>query len=86
MTSTPSIWTEPTVGSISLLIVRMAVDLPEPDKPITTKSSPSWILKVTSFSPKTWPVCIRMSSLEPPFLSSSIGGPLGVAPKIFVTP
>ena len=41
VTSSPSIRTRPLVGSISRLIIRSTVDLPQPDGPISTASSPA---------------------------------------------
>ncbi|MMZ67467.1 hypothetical protein D1872_300560 [compost metagenome] len=46
--SSPSISTWPRVGSISRLKRRTRVDLPEPERPITTKISPSWMARLTS--------------------------------------
>src|SRR3989304_7677196 len=46
--SAPSQITLPEVGSIRRLIQRKSVDLPEPDRPITTRNSPSATVKLTS--------------------------------------
>ena len=56
VTSISSIFTVPEVGSINLDIHLTKVDLPLPDKPITTKVSPFWIEKLTSFTATTCPV------------------------------
>ena len=52
-TSVPLTVSEPAVMSMSLLTVRMAVDLPEPERPITTKTSPLRTVKETSSRPTT---------------------------------
>ena len=46
----------PPVGSINLEMHRTRVDLPDPDKPITTKHSPFLTSKETSFTATTCPV------------------------------
>ena len=56
VTSSPSMTTSPAVGSISRVRQRTSVDLPEPDRPITTKTSPGATSKDTSFTPTTQPV------------------------------
>ena len=40
VTSRPAIEISPAVGSISRISVRTSVDLPEPERPITTNTSP----------------------------------------------
>jgi hypothetical protein len=52
-TSRPSISTLPAVGSTSRLIRRIRVDLPEPERPISTKISPSGTSNDTSCTPTT---------------------------------
>ena len=49
--STPSMTISPSVGSISRLRWRISVDLPEPDRPITTKISPRSTDRETSWRP-----------------------------------
>ena len=65
-TLVPLTCTVPAVVSMSLLTVRMAVDLPEPDRPITTKISPSFTENETSSRPTTWPVWACTSSFLTP--------------------
>ena len=51
----------PAVGSISLISVRTSVDLPEPERPITTKTSPGQTSNDTSRTATTQPVFARSS-------------------------
>ena len=55
-TSRPSTSITPAVGSISRFSMRTRVDFPEPDSPITTKTSPSRTVKLASSTPITLPV------------------------------
>ena len=48
--------TSPAVGSISRVSSRTSVDLPEPERPMTTKTSPGATSKETSLTPTTQPV------------------------------
>ena len=50
--SSPSISSSPAVGSLSRLIIRSTVDLPEPERPITTNISPVPMEKLTSAAPR----------------------------------
>lgn len=50
--SSPSISSSPALGSLSRLIIRSTVDLPEPDRPITTNISPLAISKSISWAPR----------------------------------
>src|SRR3546814_13509909 len=68
--SVPSIRTSPAVGSISRFSMRTSVDLPEPDRPITTKISPASTLTDTSCTPTVMPVSARLASLLCPSASS----------------
>ena len=52
----------------SRLIVRHSVDLPDPDGPITTMTSPRLTVRLTSFSTCSWPKCLLT-------LSSTTSGP-----------
>ena len=52
-TSSPSIQTDPTVGSIKRLMHRTSVDLPLPERPMTTNVSPSVTSKLTFWSATT---------------------------------
>ena len=74
----------PVVGSISRLMQRTNVDLPLPDRPITTNISSSLISKDTSFTAITCPVCSSISCLvEPlPELAIILSGSV---PKTFQT-
>src|SRR5680860_362562 len=60
----------PAVGSIRRFRQRTRVDLPLPDRPMTTKVSPRSMSSETSCSPTVWPVCSRISSLVLSFCSS----------------
>ena len=66
VTSRPLSQTWPAEGSISRLMQRIRVDLPQPESPMTTKSSPGAMSMEMSRSPTTAPVCSWMSSLELP--------------------
>ena len=74
--------TRPWVTSCNLLTVRIAVDLPDPDKPMTTKISPFLTSKEMSFMPTTWPVWRWTSSLLTPEEQRSKARPRGLGPKI----
>jgi len=65
-TSRPPISTLPAVGSTSRLTRRINVDLPEPDRPISTKISPSRTSNDTSCRPTTCPVRLNTSSFVAP--------------------
>ena len=85
MTSCPVMWMLPAVGSIRRISVRTRVDLPEPDRPMTTNTSPGWISIETSRTATTLPV-LRCSSQRG---SSASGVPMTLSacgPKIFQTP
>ena len=75
----------PAVGSISRVSIRTSVDLPEPDRPITTKTSPGATSKETSLTAITQPVFSwrslrdRSASAVPMILSERL-------PKIFQRP
>ncbi len=70
VTSAPSSRTLPALGSMRRLIMRTRVDLPEPDSPITTNSSPCSIRRVTSRTPTAWPVDSSSSALDMPRASA----------------
>ena len=77
--------TVPLVGSMSRVSNRTRVDLPEPDRPITTKTSPGATSKETSLTPTTLPVLVFRSARE----SSASGVPMILSargPKIFQSP
>ena len=61
VTSSPSIATVPAVGSISRVRQRTSVDLPEPDRPITTKTSPGRDLEGDVLDAAAQPVLLRSS-------------------------
>ena len=61
MMSWPSSSTWPAVGSISRVRHRTRVDLPEPDRPMTTNTSPRATSKLMSRTAVTQPVCSRIS-------------------------
>ena len=62
----------PAVGSISRVSSRTRVDLPEPDRPITTNTSPGATSKETSLTPTTQSVLVFRSARE----SSASGVPM----------
>ena len=64
VTSVAPMCTVPAVGSMSRVRQRTRVDLPLPDSPITTKTSPGATVKLTS----------RMATTQPVFASSSARG------------
>ncbi len=51
--SSPYSFTVPAVGSMSRVSSRTSVDLPEPERPITTNTSPGATSKATSRMPTT---------------------------------
>jgi hypothetical protein len=63
----------------------MSVDLPEPDKPITTKVSPLATSKDTSRTPTVHPVSVSTSALVAPVAHSSMAR-CGCCPKTFQAP
>ena len=74
------IW--PDVGSISRVRQRTRVDLPEPERPMITKTSPGATSKETSLTPTTQPVFSLRSARD----SSASGVPRTLSelrPKIF---
>ncbi len=52
VTSSPSISSSPSDGSLSRLIIRSTVDFPEPDRPMIANVSPRAMLKFTSCAPR----------------------------------
>jgi hypothetical protein len=82
--SIPSTIIVPSGGSISRLMQRTSVDLPLPERPITTKISFGCTSNETSLTAATWPVCSRTSCFEAPFFTKSITL-FGSGPKIFQT-
>src|SRR5215471_10225169 len=58
--------TDPEVGSISRLICRMSVDLPDPDRPMTTWILPAGMEMLMLLSPSTCPCCRCRSALDIP--------------------
>ena len=83
--SCPPIVTLPWVGSISRVSSRTSVDLPEPESPITTNTSPGRTSNETSLTATTQPV-LACSSLRD---RSASGVPMilsALAPKIFQSP
>ena len=83
--SSPYSSTVPAVGSISRVSRRTSVDLPEPDRPITTNTSPGATSKETSRMPTTWPV-FSCSSLRDSWASSVAMILSARGPKIFQSP
>ena len=84
VTSRPAIVTFPAVGSIRRTRVRTSVDLPEPERPITTNTSPGQTSKLTSRTAVMHPVFSRSSERE----RSASGVPMILSawgPKTFQT-
>lgn len=84
-TSRPSISTLPAVGSTRRLIKRISVDLPEPERPMSTKISPSLTSKETLCTPTICPVRAKTSSFVAPPASMSIAC-LGLLPNTLHSP
>src|SRR4051812_37973864 len=85
VTSRPSISTRPAVGSIRRISVRTSVDLPDPERPMTTKTSPGYTSNETSRTAATQPVFSRNSARD----RSTSAVPMTLAaflPKIFQIP
>ncbi|VXB92825.1 hypothetical protein PSCLAVI8L_210023 [Pseudoclavibacter sp. 8L] len=81
--SVPWITMLPAVGSSRPLRVRMRVDLPEPERPMTTKISPCLTSKVASMTAAVTPA--PSSDLGVPELSR-FAASLGLRPKTLVRP
>ena len=80
MSSSPT-RTSPAEGSISRLMWRISVDLPEPDSPMTTWMPPPGMSMLMSFRPSTW-LCSAISSVfDMPCLTISTMA-LSFGPKI----
>ena len=62
----------PAVGSISRLMWRTMVDLPEPDSPMTQKISPRGTSNEQSAMPTTHPNCSSACALVRPFLRDGL--------------
>ncbi len=60
------------------LIVRQSVDLPEPEGPITTTTSPRWIVRSMSWSTCSAPKCLFTLS------STTSWSPAGAGPSAFL--
>ena len=85
VTFSPPMMMVPAVGSMSRVSSRTSVDLPDPESPITTKTSPGFTSKDTSFTAATQPV-LACSSLRG---RSASGVPMilsALGPKIFQSP
>ena len=85
VTSCSAIRIVPAVGSISRISVRTSVDFPEPDRPMTTNTSPRQTSNETSRTAAIQPVFSRNSCRE----SSASGVPRmrsALGPKIFQMP
>ena len=74
--------TAPAVGSMRRLRQRTRVDLPDPDKPMTMKISPSSMSKPASETATTLPVSRSISSFDAPPPSMSSAAP-GESPNTF---
>ncbi len=76
----------PAVGSISRVRQRTSVDLPEPDRPMTTKTSPLRTSKETSRTAAVQPVRERSSAASRAASSGSAGTRSALGPKTFHRP
>ena len=81
-TSSPLNKTEPAVGSINLVKHLTNVDLPEPDNPITTKTSPGATSKETFFTAAVLPV-FSLNSERERSASDELTIFSGLSPKTF---
>ncbi len=81
----PSIRISPLVGSLSRFRQRMRLDLPLPDRPMTTRISPSWTSKLTSATPTACPVFSKMACLVSPWRNNAWACS-GESPKTLVRP
>lgn len=74
----------PRMTGLSPLTARSSVDLPEPDRPISTMTSPGMMSKVAPATPKVWPV---WSWISRRVLPASISGNArcGFEPKTMST-
>lgn len=86
-TSSPSMESDPAVGSISRVMQRTRVDLPEPDRPMTTNTSPLRTSKVTSRTAAVQPVRSRSSAAgSEAYSESGTRTALRCGPKTFHSP
>ena len=84
-TSSPLNKTDPAVGSIKRVKQRTKVDLPDPDKPITTKTSPGATSKDTSLTAAVFPV-FALNSERERLASGEFTIFSGLSPKTFHKP
>src|SRR5215213_5412156 len=82
-TSSPWNQISPAVGSISRVRHRTSVDLPEPDSPMTTKTSPGATEKLRSQTAATQPVLFLSSLRDMPDSSADRGTWSALAPNTF---
>src|SRR5919202_4080780 len=83
--SRPSTSTVPALGSMSRLSSRTRVDLPDPDRPMTTNSSPRSTSKPTSWTASVLPVRRWISSRPTPSPARR-NASRSRAPKTLVSP
>jgi len=81
--SSPSKTTSPAVGSISRVRQRTSVDLPEPDSPITTKTSPGATSNDTSRTAAVHRARSRSSRRDSPASSVELGTRSAFGPNTF---
>src|SRR3954465_14298751 len=79
----PSNNTSPAVGSMSRVRQRTSVDLPEPDNPITTNTSPGATSKLTSRTAAVQPVLDIRSRRDSAVRSASAGTRSAFGPNTF---
>ena len=84
--SVPWNTTWPLVGSISRVRHRTSVDFPEPDRPITTNTSPQPTSKLTSRTATAHPVFFLMSWTLSLSMLSSHATSEALVPKTFHSP
>ena len=84
--SSPSNISVPLVGSVERVRQRTSVDLPEPDRPITTNISPCPTSKLTSRTAAVQPVRSISSRRESAHSSGDPGTFSAFGPKTFHSP
>src|SRR3990172_8428496 len=74
----------PRVTLLSPFTPRSSVDLPDPDRPISTQISPTSMPREAPATPTTLPVCFKMVGRSAPS-SRSLSARSGALPKIMST-
>jgi hypothetical protein len=79
----PSNMISPAVGSMSRVRQRTSVDLPDPDRPITTNTSPGATSKVVSRTAAVQPVLASSSRRDSAVSAASVGTRSALGPNTF---